>query len=257
MIELDTIYKEDCLIGMQRIPDASIDMILCDLPYGVLNRRNEESAWDRVIPMEQLWTQYLRITKPNAAIVLFAQGMFTANLMMSQKKLWRYNLVWKKANRITGFLNANRAPLRNHEDIVVFYQKPPTYNPQMTIGAVCHTRNKRKEGQTNRCFGDFKVVPPTISNEKYPISVLEFAKEHPAVHPTQKPVAMCEWLIRTFTNEGETVLDNCVGSGTTAVASIRTGRRFIAFENTDKYWELSTQRAKKEVEERRNRSELK
>ena len=130
MIQLDTIYNEDCLEGMKRIPDGSVDAIICDLPYGVLNAGSEGGSWDVVIPFEPLWEQYKRVTKPNAAIVLFAQGMFTAKLMMSQPKMWRYNLVWDKLLK-SGFLNANRMPLRQHEDIVVFYREMPVYNPQM------------------------------------------------------------------------------------------------------------------------------
>lgn len=121
----------DCLEGMKQIPDGSVDAIICDLPYGVLNSESEGGGWDSLIPFEPLWEQYLRVSKPSAAIVLFCQGMFTAQLLMSQPKLWRYNLVWKKGDRVSGFLNANKMPLRNHEDIAVFYREMPTYNPQM------------------------------------------------------------------------------------------------------------------------------
>ena len=127
-MELNKIYNEDCLVGMKKIPDASVDCIICDLPYGVLNKKSEGGGWDNIIPLEPLWKEYLRITKPNAAIILFCQGMFTAQLMMSQPKLWKYNLIWSK-QRVTGFLNANKMPLRSHEDIAVFYRKQPVYNP--------------------------------------------------------------------------------------------------------------------------------
>ena len=243
MISLNTIYNEDCLEGMKRIPDGSVDLIICDLPYGVINRKNAESKWDVPLDMTELWQQYLRIAKPNAAIILFGQGMFTAKLMQSEPKGWRYNLIWQKGNRTTGFLNAKRQPLRAHEDICVFYRKPPTYNPQMTIGQQCHARRTRGTPE-NRVWGSFKVVPTTFSNEKYPISVLNFNKEHPAVHPTQKPVALLAWLIRTYSNEGDTVLDNCSGSGSTPVACIHTGRNYIAFEVTEKWYNLSQQRTK-------------
>ena len=139
-MEIDKIYNEDCLIGMRNIPDKSIDCIICDLPYGVLNRNNPSAQWDNIIPIEPLWEQYERVIKDNGAIVLFAQGMFTVQLMMSNPKLWRYNLIWDKINRATGFLNANRCPLRIHEDIVVFYKSQPTYNPQFTFGQVNHKR---------------------------------------------------------------------------------------------------------------------
>ena len=145
-MEIDKIYNEDCLVGMKAIPDKSIDCIICDLPYGVLNRQNKSAQWDNIIPFEPLWEQYERIIKDNGAIVLFAQGMFTAQLMMSNPKMWRYNLIWDKINRSTGFLNANRCPLRIHEDIVVFYKSQPTYNPQFTFGQVKHKRGGAGNG---------------------------------------------------------------------------------------------------------------
>jgi len=140
MIELDKIYNEDCLEGMKRIADGAVDCIITDLPYGVLNEQSEGGSWDCIIPLEPMWEQFKRVTKPNAAIVLFCQGMFTAKLMMSQPKMWRYNLVWKKGERISGFLNAKRMPMRNHEDIAVFYEQLPTYNPQFTKGDKSHPR---------------------------------------------------------------------------------------------------------------------
>ena len=156
-MEIDKIYNEDCLIGMKAIPDKSIDCIICDLPYGVLNRQNKSAQWDNIIPIEPLWEQYERIIKDNGAIVLFAQGMFTAQLMMSNPKLWRYNLIWDKINRSTGFLNANRCPLRIHEDIVVFYKSQPTYNPQFTFGQVNHKRggagNGYKQNKVGAIYG--------------------------------------------------------------------------------------------------------
>lgn len=145
-MELDKIYNEDCLVGMREIPDKSIDAIICDLPYAVLNKSNPHAQWDNIIPFEPLWEQYERIIKDNGAIVLFAQGMFTAQLMMSNPKMWRYNLIWDKINRSTGFLNANRCPLRIHEDIVVFYKSQPTYNPQFTYGPVNHKRGGAGNG---------------------------------------------------------------------------------------------------------------
>ena len=145
-IEVDNVYQGDCLELMRGIPDGSVDMILADLPYSVLNRNNPSAQWDNIIPFEPLWEQYERVIKDNGAIVLFAQGMFTAQLMMSKPKLWRYNLVWDKINRSTGFLNANRCPLRIHEDIVVFYKSQPTYNPQFTFGQVNHKRGSAGNG---------------------------------------------------------------------------------------------------------------
>ena len=155
MIELNKIYNEDCLEGMKRIPDGSVDCIVCDLPYGVLNGESEGGSWDTIIPFEPLWDEYRRVCKPTAAIVLFAQGMFTADLMHSNPKMWRYNLIWKKGDRASGFLNANRMPLRNHEDIVIFYDKLPTYNPQMRTGFPNHTRGHGGGKLKNGCYGKF------------------------------------------------------------------------------------------------------
>lgn len=245
MIELNRIYHENCMEGMKRIPDSSVDLIICDLPYGVLNKYNEAAAWDRCLPMDELWKEYLRVAKPNAAIILFGQGMFTAELMLSQPKLWRYNMIWKKGNRITGFLNVNKMPLRNHEDICVFYRKQPTYHPQMTFGSVCHQRNKRTAEQINRCWGKITTSATTISHKKYPVSILDFPKDHPAVHPTQKPVALVAWLINTYSNPGETVLDNCGGSCTTAEAAVMTDRKFIVFEWKKEFVDIGNKRVQK------------
>ena len=206
MIELDKIYNEDCLEGMKRIPDGMVDAIITDLPYGVLNGQSEGGQWDSIIPLEPMWEQFKRVTKPNAAIVLFCQGMFTAKLMMSQPKMWRYNLIWDK-DRKSGFLNANRMPLRQHEDIVVFYQSLPTYNPQM-IPSSPHARNHGKgamEKNTNRCYGNFTPSPAVIADEKFPSSIVYFPKGHDKdawIHPTQKPVDLLRYLVLTYSNEG-------------------------------------------------------
>lgn len=206
MLEIDHIYNMDCLEGMKLIPDGSVDAIICDLPYGVLNKQSEGGGWDSIIPLEPLWEQYLRVAKPNAAIVLFCQGMFTAQLMMSQPKIWRYNLIWDK-NRPTGFLNANRMPLRTHEDICVFYRELPVYNPQMEKCAPHHRNHGRGKGKhvnTNRCYGQWKEMDCEISDEKYPVSIIPIDKEHLAEnwHPTQKPVDLLRYLIRTYSNTG-------------------------------------------------------
>ena len=205
MIELNRIYNEDCLQGMQRIPDASVDCIICDLPYEVLNRNNKHVQWDKVIPMQPLWEQYLRIAKQNAAIILFGQGMFTAQLMMSQPKLWRYNITWNK-ERKTGFLNAKSMPLRQTEIISVFYREQPVYNPQMRK---CqphernHSRGKMLNEPTNRCYGNFGKAEDFISDEKYPTDLVTFPRDvHDSWHPTQKPVDLIRYLVRTYTNVG-------------------------------------------------------
>lgn len=253
-MDIDTIYNQDCLEGMTNIPDGSIDMILCDLPYGVLNKGNNSAKWDNVIPFEPLWEQYRRVIKKNGAIVLFGQGMFTAELMVSQKSLWRYNLIWNKTDRPTGFLNAKRMPLREHEDIMVFYKELPVYNPQMVK---CkphqrnHSRGRMEKEQTNRCYGEMRKFDEVITDEKYPRSIIRIPREEKTLHPTQKPVALCEWLIKTYSNVGDTVLDNCMGSGTTAVACINTDRHYIGFETDPSYYELALFRCRDAVTKKR------
>ena len=218
------------------------------MPYEVLNKGNKNAQWDRVIPFEPLWEQYLRVAKEDAPIILFGQGMFTAQLMMSQPDLWRYNLIWDKINRPTGFLNANRMPLRVHEDIAVFYRSQPTYNPQFTIGTKIHSRGKAGNAigtnGRNGCYGTYQKTDPTYTNKKYPTSIISIEKEHDGnrLHPTQKPVALIEYLVKTYTNEGDTVLDNCMGSGTTAVACLRQKRNYIGFELSKEYYDKAEER---------------
>ena len=243
MIELDKIYNEDCLQGMKRIDDATIDCIITDLPYGVLNADSEGGSWDSIIPLEPMWEQFKRVTKPNAAIVLFCQGMFTAKLMMSQPKMWRYNLIWDKVLR-KGFLNANRMPLRQHEDIAVFYRELPTFNPQMEP-CLPHQRNHGRgvnHNPKNRCYGEYKDIPVNISDEKFPGSIFRFQKGHNKeswLHPTQKPVDLLRYLILTYSNEGDTILDATIGSGTTAVAALMEKRHFIGFETNKEYFDIA------------------
>ncbi len=244
MIQL---IKGDCLVEMQNIPDKSIDAIICDLPYGVLNKGNANAKWDSVIPFVTLWEQYDRIIKENGAIVLFGQGMFSAELMLSNKKIWRYNLIWDKVAK-TGFLNANRMPLRRHEDILVFYKKLCTYNPQMEK---CephkrnHSKGNMKQPQKNSCYGKIIETPTIISDEKFPTSIIAIAKEHETgkfYHPTQKSVECLEYLIKTYSNENDIVLDNTMGSGTTGVACKNLNRNFIGIEMDDKYFEIAKNR---------------
>lgn len=245
----------DCLLEMNNIPDKTVDMILCDLPYEVLNKGNKNATWDRLLPFDELWKQYNRIIKDNGAIVLFAQGMFTAQLMMSNPDMWRYNLVWDKV-LTSGFLNAKRMPLRSHEDILVFYKSLPTYNPQMTEGKPLHGKGstyKTKE-LTNNCYGNLNATDDVRkgSTEKYPKSIITFQKTHPskAVHPTEKAVSLLEYLIKTYTNEGETILDNCMGSGSTGVACINTNRNFIGIELTEKYFGIAKERINSVITEK-------
>lgn len=247
MIRIDTIHLGDCLDVMQRISNKSVDMILCDLPYGCLNKTNKSAQWDNIIPFVPLWEQYERIIKDNGAIILFASGMFTAQLMMSNPKMWRYNLVWDKKLK-SGFLNANRMPLRQHEDICVFYKKLPTYNPQM-LKCEPHKRNHRRGrlvGQMQqRCYGKFIDKPTIISDEKFPTSIISIAKEHingKSYHPTQKPVSLLRYLIRTYTNDGDLVLDNCMGSGSTIIAAIQERRHYIGIELQQEYYDITRKR---------------
>lgn len=237
------LYQGDCLKIMKDIPDKSIDMILCDLPYGTT-----QNKWDSVIPFDQLWKEYNRIIKDNGAIVLFAQGMFTSDLMQSNRKYWRYNLIWEK-DRPSGFLNAKRMPLRSHEDICVFYKKLPTYNPQFWEGEPLHGMgNKFKEGNLeNNNYGKFPshTNPSALrkgDTQKHPRSVLKFGRPHPPIHPTQKSVELCEWLIKTYTNENDVILDNCMGSGTTGIACINTNRKFIGIELEENYFNIAVNR---------------
>ncbi len=246
-VSRSTFFQGDCLVEMDKIEDKSIDAIICDLPYGVLNKGNKNAKWDCVISFDKLWMQYERIIKDNGIIILFGQGMFTAELMISNKKLWRYNLCWDKVAK-TGFLNSNRMPLRQHEDIMVFYKALPTYNPQM-VKCEPHKRNhskgNMKQPQKNSCYGNFIETPTIITDEKFPTSIVSISKEHETGkfhHPTQKPVLLLEWLIKTYTNEFDTVLDNTMGSGSTGVACKKTNRHFIGIEKDEKYFEIAVSR---------------
>lgn len=244
MLNINEIYLGDCLELMKEIDTGSIDMILCDLPYG-----NTQNPKDIRIPLEPLWEQYNRIIKNNGTIVLFSQGMFTAELMMSNKKYWRYNLIYNKGNRVSGFLNANRQPLRSHEDILVYYKKKNIYNPIFSEGEPLHGKGNKylkKEGVNNN-YGYYDTkIPETRkgSTLKYPKSVLNFDRPHPSIHPTEKPIKLCEYLIRTYTNEDELVLDNTCGVGTTCLAAKNTERNYIGIE-LDQYWyNIACQRLK-------------
>lgn len=237
-----TLMQGDCLDLMKAVPDASVDLILCDLPYGTT-----ECAWDSVIPFEPLWEQYLRIAKPGAAIVLTAAQPFTARLLMSQPGLFRYEWIWEKGNA-TGFLNAKKQPLRAHESALVFYRSQPTYNPQMTTG---HDRKTASRKTVNsECYGKALTLTNYDSTERYPRSVQFFSsdKQQANLHPTQKPVALMEYLIRTYTNPGMTVMDNTMGSGTTGVAAARCGCDFIGIELDQDHFETARQRIEDEIE---------
>jgi site-specific DNA-methyltransferase (adenine-specific) len=244
------IYRADCLELMPSIPDKSIDMILCDLPYGTT-----ACKWDTVIPFEPLWKEYKRIIKDNGAIVLTASQPFTSALVMSNPKMYRYELLWIKEQG-TGNLNANKIPLKQHENISVFYKSLPTYNPQMTQGK-SYTMKRAKN--TNEIFGKTGTKDGYITEnggERYPTSTLYFNRELSSrYHPTQKPVALFEYLIKTYTNEGDLVLDNCAGSGTTAIACANSGRKCIGIEKEEKYCEIAANRCIADCVERLQKGE--
>lgn len=225
----------DCLDVMRDIPDCSTDMILCDLPYGTT-----ACNWDSVIPFEPLWNHYKRIIKRNGAIVLTASQPFTSALVMSNPKWFRYQWVWEK-NVASNFLDVKRKPLKVHEDACVFYGNQPTYQPQMEQGNPYRSKRSGRD-DTGDCYGTIgKRIDTVNKGQRYPKSVLRFSRET-GLHPTQKPVALIEYLIRTYTNPDETVLDNCFGSGTTGVACINTGRKFIGIEKDERYFAIGRDR---------------
>lgn len=232
---IDKVSLGDCLELMPNIDTGSIDLILADLPYGTTRNK-----WDAVIPFDLMWAEYERIIKPNGAIVLTAAQPFTSALVMSNPKLFKYEWIWSKTIG-SGQLNAKKQPLRTHESVLVFYKNPPTYNPQMTEGKPYHAKRKA----TYEGPGYNQQRPNETKNDGYrlPKSVLDVP--NPRIkggHPTQKPVSLMEYLIKTYTNEGELVLDNVVGSGTTAVAAINTNRHFIALEKDENYYQISQDR---------------
>lgn len=240
MMRLNYIDNTDCLEGMKSIPDGSVDMVLCDLPYGITHNK-----WDTAIPFEPLWEQYNRVLKPNGVAALFAVQPFASALVMSNPKNFRYEWVWVKTQP-KGHLNAKKMPMRAHENILVFYRKKPAYYPQMTHGhkrKIGHRRYKR-EANGDGCYGAEYRDTRYDSTDRYPTDVQTFSNgdQKNKLHSTQKPVALCEYLIKTYTKPGEIVLDNCMGSGTTAVACIKTGRNYIGFEISAEYCDIARQR---------------
>jgi len=282
-LEINKVYNEDCLVGMQKIKDKSIDMILCDLPYGTT-----QNKWDSVIPLNDyievetkgkikqlkedeyllycyknnisleeakkewknkykqgLWTHYNRIIKDRGIIVLTSDGIFTSELTNSNKKMFKYKLIWDKKST-TGFLNAKRMPLRRHEDILVFYKKTPNYFPKMEIRGKPRIKggyHDKRQGNGDMCYGEFKSQTKK-SNEYYPTSIIQIsnANQSDKMHPTQKPIDLFKYLIETYTKKDDLILDNCIGSGTTAMASIGTERNFIGYELNNEYYKYSNER---------------
>ena len=235
----------DCLERMKEIGDKSVDAIICDPPFGTT-----ACKWDNVIPFEPLWEQYNRIIKDNGAIVLFGSEPFTSMLICSNIKMFKYNWIWQK-NKCTGFLNSKKQPLNDNETISVFCNGQSIYNPQMT-----KSEKTYKRGFVNRvksdCYGKEKDFLQHDNGERYPKRIQYFNNNytHSQFHPTQKPVALLEYLIKTYTNEGETVLDNTMGSGSTGVACINTNRKFIGIEMDEKYYDISCKRIKNAIIEK-------
>jgi len=242
-LELNRIYQRDCIEGMRMLPDKSIDMILCDLPYGTT-----ACKWDTIIPFDLLWEQYERIIKDNGAIVLTASQPFTSALVMSNPKLFRYEWIWEK-DQGRNFQLAKKQPLKITESVLVFYKKFPTYNPQglIKLDKPIVKSNKGKGGNLSHLSSESKRKTYVQEYTNYPKNLFKFNSER-GHHPTQKPVDLFAYLIRTYTNEGEVVLDNCMGSGTTAVAAVRNNRNFIGFELESKYIEIANKRLDNETE---------
>ena len=241
MIEIDKIYNEDCLIGMQKIDDKSIDCIICDLPYGTT-----KCSWDIIIPFDKLWDQYNRIIKDNGAIILFGQEPFSSLLRVSNLKDYRYDIYWQK-ERLTNIMQVKRRVGKDVETISIFYKNQCTYNPQMVKYDGPKRGNKVKNGKLGKLVddnNDKKVFEYNDTGFRYPTQVWKFKRDilTSNIHPTQKPIALYEELIKTYSNPGDLLLDNCSGSGTIAIAALNTGRHFIGFETNENYYNESLKR---------------
>ena len=266
------LYLGNCLVEMKKIADGSVDLILCDLPYGTTDRKGIENkgdnrvlSWDTVIPLDQLWEQYRRVLKSTGAVVLTADQPFTSQLVLSNLEWFKYEWIWKK-KRTTGFLHANARPMKETEDILVFSplgasgcskkaNKNMTYNPQGLIEKNVKKKNNAKRlgkflHQPEHMGAGNKLLHETEYEQKYtnyPSEIIEFGLDRNVVHPTQKPVALMEYLIKTYSNEGETILDNCMGSGTTGVACMNTNRNFIGIEMDKNYYKIAKERIESAV----------
>lgn len=231
---------------MNRVPDKSVDMILCDLPYGTTRLK-----WDVVIPFAPLWGHYERVIKDNGAIILTATQPFTTDLINSNRRLFKYDTVWQKTCPV-GFLDAKRRPLRVHENVLIFYKKTPVYNPQMEFTGNSTLRKTKKTQRSVRHYDSYSENEITGRNDgfQYPRSIITISNKHVSDaggHPTPKPIEFFSYLIRTYTNPGDTVLDNCMGSGTTAISCIQEGRNFVGFELNKEYYDIATDRIEKEL----------
>ncbi len=232
------LFHGDCIEVMKTIPDKSVDMVLCDLPYGTTRNK-----WDSIIPLKPLWGEYKRIIKRNGAIVLFSQMPFSASLVASNYNWFRYEWLWEKSQG-TGHLNVRKMPLKKHENILVFYKKLPTYNPQFTSGKPYVATNSIHSSNYGKQKDDITTVN---DGKRYPTDILHFNSEH-GLHPTQKPVPLLEYLIKTYSNECNVILDNCMGSGSTGVACLNSGRNFIGIEKDDHYFNVAQNRLRSEQE---------
>lgn len=236
-----TLWRGNCLELMKDIPDKSVDMVLCDLPYGTT-----QNKWDKKLDLTRLFFEYNRIIKANGAIALFSQMPFSCDLINANRKFFRYEWIWEKGHP-GGFLNAHKMPLRSHENILVFYKKIATYHPQFTQGKPYRRKSSDKIATTN--YGRFSPIETHSDGKRYPKDIIQFntpknifGKNTGKFHPTQKPVNLLEYLIKTYTNEGETVLDNCMGSGSTGVACVNTNRNFIGIELDENYFQIAKNR---------------
>ncbi|MFA7070524.1 MAG: site-specific DNA-methyltransferase [Sulfurimonas sp.] len=240
-VKPNSLIHGDCLQVMKFIEDKSIDMILCDLPYGIV-----ACAWDTIIPLESLWEQYKRIIKKNGVICLTAVQPFTSELVMSNKKWFKYEWIWEKSNG-TNFFNCTKMPLRAHENILIFYANSITYNPQKTIG----NKYKKKQGRVPEIYSNSiydKTTTDNTDGSRFPKTILKVNYDNmDKIHPTQKPISLFDYLIKTYTNEKDVVLDNCAGSGTTAIAAIRLNRNYILIEKELTYYELAKKRIEAEL----------
>lgn len=242
---LNTIYNEDCISGMSRIPESSVDCIICDPPYGQTN-----CEWDTPIPLTEMWKQYGRVLKENGAVLIFANEPFASRLRLSKPEWYKYDLYWQK-ERPTNFFQLKRRFGKTIENICVFYRKQPTYHPQMVEHIGKPVTNKTEKSHNSILSGKGgKITEYTDNGYRYPNELLRFNRENlrTLLHPTQKPVELIRYLLRAFTDKGEVVLDNCIGSGTTAVACLREGRRFIGFETDEEYYNISMKRIADETQ---------